>query len=51
MQVVLDEARSSYASEIVVELQSEGTENLDANVARMVQWINAWRENQGINDE
>jgi adenylate kinase len=50
MQVVLDEARSSYATEIVIELQSEGTEDLEANVTRIVQWINGWRENQGTNE-
>lgn len=45
MEVVLDEARSSYAQEIVVELKSEGTEDLESNVARIVQWIQAWKEN------
>jgi len=50
MEVVLDEARSSYASEIVVELQSDGTEDLEANVARILQWIQSWRNNQGIQD-
>lgn len=44
MEVVLDEARSSYPAEIVVELQSEGTEDLESNVARIVQWIDAWKE-------
>ena len=44
MEVVLDEARSSYAPEIVVELKSEGTDDLEANVARIVQWIEAWIE-------
>ena len=44
MEVVLDEARSSYPAEIVVELQSEGTEDLEANVGRIVQWIDAWKE-------
>jgi len=46
MEVVLDEARSSYAPEIIVELQSEGTEDLESNVARIVQWIEAWQKNQ-----
>lgn len=46
MEVVLDEARSSYASEIVVELQSESTEDLEANIARILQWIKLWQENQ-----
>ncbi|EKM60960.1 uncharacterized protein PHACADRAFT_247206, partial [Phanerochaete carnosa HHB-10118-sp] len=44
MEVVLEEARSSYPAEIVVELQSEDTEDLESNVARIVQWINAWKE-------
>ncbi len=44
MEVVLDEARSSYAKEIVVELQSESTEDLESNVARIVQWIEAWKK-------
>ena len=43
MEVVLDEARSSYAQEIVVELQSEVTEERESNVQRIVQWINAWK--------
>jgi len=47
MEVVLDEARSSYAPEIVVELKSEGTEDLESNVARIVQWINIWSRDHG----
>ena len=45
MQVILEDARESYAPEIVVELQSETTEDLEANVARIVEWIQAWRNN------
>lgn len=48
MQVVLDEARSSYAAEIVVELNSESTEDLEANVARIVEWIKAWRRDRSL---
>ena len=44
MEVVLEEARSSYPPEIVVELQSEGTEDLEANVSRIVQWIKSWTQ-------
>ncbi len=47
MEVVLDEARSSYAQEIVVELKSEATDDLESNVARIVQWINAWITDNG----
>ena len=51
MEVVLDEARSSYPTEIVVELQSEGTEDLEANIARIHQWISAWKEQHANGDE
>ncbi|KAG6846006.1 hypothetical protein H0H87_011054 [Tephrocybe sp. NHM501043] len=44
MQVVLEEARSSYPEEIVVELSSEGTEDLETNIARIVEWIEIWRK-------
>jgi adenylate kinase len=43
MQVVLDEARSSYPDLPVVELQSEGPEHLESNVARIIEWIQAWK--------
>ncbi|CAE6421882.1 unnamed protein product [Rhizoctonia solani] len=42
MQTVLDEAKSSYAEEIVVELQSESTDDLEANVSRICAWIDNW---------
>ncbi|XP_006454455.1 hypothetical protein AGABI2DRAFT_189728 [Agaricus bisporus var. bisporus H97] len=43
MQVVLEEARSSYPAEIVVELQSQTTEDLESNVTRIIGWIEAWK--------
>ncbi|KAF8078472.1 AAA domain-containing protein [Lyophyllum atratum] len=46
MQVVLEEARSSYPAEIVVELPSDNMEDLTANVARIVNWIEVWRQEQ-----
>ena len=46
MEVVLDEARSSYPQEIVVELRSEETEDLESNIARVVQWIEAWKKDR-----
>lgn len=50
MEVVLEEARSSYPPEIVVELRSEGMEDLEANTARVVEWIYAWRKERGLGD-
>ena len=46
MQVVLEEARSSYPSEIVVEFESEDMEQLESNVTRIVEWIMVWLKNQ-----
>lgn len=43
MQVVLEEARSSYAEEIVHEVPSETVEHMESNVERVVQWLAAWR--------
>jgi adenylate kinase len=48
MNVVLEEAREAYAEEIVVPLESESTEHLQSNVARIVKWIEAWQENQRL---
>lgn len=43
MEVVLEDARASYAEEIVVELKSESPEEVEGNVARIVAWVEAWR--------
>jgi len=42
MQTVFEEARASYPQEIVVELKSEESDDLEANVARIVEWIKSW---------
>ena len=43
MQVVLDEAKESYAAEIVVELTSNSIEDMEQNVDRVAQWYNQWK--------
>lgn len=45
MQVVLEEAREAYVPEIVIELESETSEDLESNVSRIISWMNAWMEN------
>lgn len=45
MQVVLEEAQTSYAPEIVVELSSDTSEELESNVARILEWIKQWTKN------
>merc|ERR1711939_736256 len=45
MQTVLDDARESYDEQVVVELQSESPDDIESNVARIVQWVEAWKQN------
>jgi adenylate kinase len=47
MEVVLQEARDSYPQQIVVELKSESTEDLQKNVANIVSWIKEWLKDNG----
>lgn len=44
MQVILDEAKSSYEKEIVIELNSDTIEELEENVERIVQWKENWEK-------
>ncbi|KAL4064957.1 AAA domain-containing protein [Scleroderma yunnanense] len=46
MNVILDEARESYQPEIIVELQSDASEDLQSNVDRITAWIRAWLKDQ-----
>lgn len=43
MQVVLETARESYAPEIVVELPSNTVEDMESNVDRVKQWLQAYK--------
>lgn len=52
MQVLLEEARESYKEEIVVELKSESTEDVDANLERIEEWIQNWKkDNKGDGED
>ncbi|CAH3156093.1 unnamed protein product [Porites lobata] len=42
MQTILEEARESYKTEIVHELQSDTTEELENNLDQIVAWIQKW---------
>lgn len=41
-QVLLEEAKASYAEEIVVALQSDTVEDISRNVANLTEWVNNW---------
>ncbi|KAJ8679274.1 hypothetical protein QAD02_015061 [Eretmocerus hayati] len=43
-QVILEEAKESYSSEIVHELQSDVPEQTMNNVDRICQWIEQWKK-------
>jgi len=45
MEVLLQEARDSYDEEIVVELTSNNTEEMDSNVERIESWLEQWNKN------
>jgi len=42
MRVVVDEAKESYATEIVQELSNNTIEEMDENVARIKAWHDQW---------
>ncbi|KAG9247869.1 POS9-activating factor FAP7 [Calycina marina] len=45
MQVLLQEARDSYDEEIVVELTSNSSEEMEGNVERIETWLKQWMTN------
>jgi len=49
MEVLLQEARDSYDEDIVVELTSNSTEEMDSNVARIESWLAQWKKNNTEN--
>ena len=51
MQVLLDEARESYKEEIVVELKSESTEDVEGNLERIEAWVENWKKDNAGNGE
>ncbi|SCU99353.1 LAFA_0G23508g1_1 [Lachancea sp. 'fantastica'] len=53
MGVVMQDAVDSYAQEIVVELQSNSTEDMEQNVDRVVMWRDAWLKQhpKGVTNE
>ncbi|SCU81443.1 LAME_0B07118g1_1 [Lachancea meyersii CBS 8951] len=53
MGVVMQDAVDSYAQEIVVELQSNSTEDMEQNVDRIVAWKDSWlrQHPKGVTNE
>lgn len=47
MQVILEEARESYAHNIVHEVPSNTIEDMENNVSRVEQWAKQWLIDRG----
>jgi len=43
MEVLLQEAKDSYDAEIVIELQSNTSDEMDSNIERIEVWLKQWR--------
>jgi len=43
-QVILEEAKESYAPEIVIELPSNSWQDMESNAARIKEWMKNWNE-------
>ena len=47
MEVLVQEAREAYDAEIVVELKSEESGDIDSNVERLEEWVKNWKKDHG----
>lgn len=47
MQVILEEARESYAHEVVHEVQSNTIEDMENNATRVEEWGKQWMKDTG----
>lgn len=45
MEVLLSEARESYDEEIIVELKSDTTDEMESNIERVEAWLESWKKN------
>jgi len=50
MQVILDEARSSYKEDLVWQLKSDTIQEMEENVHKISQWIQNWKKDSEMND-
>jgi adenylate kinase len=44
MEILLDEAREAFDAEIVVELTSNTSDEMESNVERIEAWIKQWKK-------
>lgn len=51
MEVLLQEARDSYDEQIIVELTSNTTDEMESNVDRIEAWIKQWKQDHAADGE
>jgi adenylate kinase len=44
MEVLLQEARDAFDEEIVIELSSNESDDVEANIERIEAWIKQWKQ-------
>lgn len=44
MEVLLQEALDAYDEEIVIELRSDTTEEMESNLDRIEAWVKQWKQ-------
>lgn len=47
MEVLLTEARSAFEDGIVIELQSNTSDDMESNVSRIEAWVEQWKQDHG----
>jgi adenylate kinase len=50
MEVLLQEARDAYDSEIVIELESNTADEMEVNVGRIESWLHQWVKDNSTNE-
>ena len=50
MEVLLQEARDAYDEEIIVELTSNSSAEMDSNVGRIEAWVKQWLQQNNTKD-
>ncbi len=51
MEVLLQEARDSYDEEIVVELTSNNSDEMESNIERIEGWVAQWRKDNAAKSQ
>ena len=51
MEVLLQEARDAYDGEIIVELTSNNSDDMDVNLDRLERWVEQWKKDNSTDSQ